>query len=207
MAQAAEARTTNRFERRRQRSRTSLLDAAIELFQEKGLRETRLEEICERADIASRTFFNHFETREHLYHAIAGQRVDQFVERLDVLRTDPRPLARRLSDLFAAIGAHLATRPLYRELVGEMLHLRNYGGSDDGRSRLLRQATLRFVRDGVKRGEITRRHRPEALADLLLGALTIAVSNWSADAGYDLERGLAEAARALLDLFASGRRS
>jgi AcrR family transcriptional regulator len=204
MAQPAEARAANRFERRRQRSRTSLLDAAIELFQEKGLRETKLEEICERADIAPRTFFNHFETREHLYKAIAGQRVEQFVELLDVLRTDPRPLARRLSELFAAIGAHLAARPLYRELVGEMLHLRDYG-SEDGRSRLLRQGTLRFVRDGVKRGEIARRHRPEALADLLLGALMIGISNWSADAAYDLERGLAEAARALLDLFASGR--
>jgi AcrR family transcriptional regulator len=204
MAQAAEARTLNRFERRRQRSRTSLLDAAIELFQEKGLRETKLEEICERADIAPRTFFNHFETREHLYQAIAAQRVEQLVERLDVLRSDPRPLARRLSDLFAAIGAHLAARPLYRELVGEMLHLRD-DGSEAGRSRLLHQAVLRFVRDGVKRGEIARRHRPEVLADLLLGALTIALSNWSADAGYDLERGLAEAARALLDLFASGR--
>jgi AcrR family transcriptional regulator len=205
MAQAAEARTLNRFERRRQRSRTSLLDAAIELFQEKGLRETKLEEICERADIAPRTFFNHFDTREHLYQAIAAQRVEQLVERLDDLRTDPRPLARRLSELFAAIGAHLAERPLYRELVGEMMHLRDDGG-EAGRSRLLRQATLRFVRDGVKRGEITRRHRPEVLADLLLGALTIALSNWSADAAYDLERGLADAARALLDLFASGRK-
>jgi len=43
------------------------------------------------------------------------------------------------------------------------------------------------------------------LADLLLGALTIAISNWSADAAYDLERGLAGSRRALLDLFASGR--
>ena len=206
MTQTAVARTTNRFERRRQRSRTSLLDAAIELFQEKGLRETKLEEICERADIAPRTFFNHFDTREHLYQAIAAQRVEQLVERLDDLRTDARPLTRRLSELLAAIGAHLTARPLYRQLVGEMLHLRDPGGSEAGRSRLLRQAALRFVRDGVKRGEIARRHRPEVLADLLLGALTIALSNWSADAAYDLERGLADAARALLDLFASGRK-
>src|SRR5258706_10316505 len=130
MVQVAEARTTNRFERRRQRSRMSLLDAAVELFQEKGLRETKLEEICERADIAPRTFFNHFETREHLYQGIARQRVEQFVERFVVLGSDPRPLARRLSELFAAMGAHLAARPLYRELVGEMLHLRDDGGED-----------------------------------------------------------------------------
>ncbi len=69
------------------------------------------------------------------------------------------------------------------------------------RSQAFGQAALRFVRDGVRRGEITRRHRPEVLADLLLGALNIAVSNWCAGEAYDLEKGLREAARALRDLF------
>jgi hypothetical protein len=63
------------------------------------------------------------------------------------------------------------------------------------------QAALRFVRDGVRRGEITRRHRPEVLADIFLGAQAIALSNWCADDDYDLEAGLGDAARALLDIF------
>jgi AcrR family transcriptional regulator len=202
----AQASVPTRFERRRQRSRGALLDAAIELFQEHGLRETKLEDICERADVSPRTFFNHFATREELYQAIAGQRVDQLVEQLDRLRVDPRPLGRRLGELFATIGAYLAARPLYRELVGEMLRLRDTGGPEAGRSRRLGDAARRFVRDAVKRGEVARRHRPETLADLVLGALMIALSNWSADGTYDLERGLTEAARALLDLFALGRK-
>jgi AcrR family transcriptional regulator len=195
----------SRFERRRQRSRAAILDAAIELFQEKGIRATRLEEICERADVAARTFFNHFATREHLYDAIAHQRAVQLADRLDALREDPRPLPRRLSELFATIGSYLAARPLYRELVGEML-----GGARSGgeltRDRVLGSAALRFVRDGARRGEITRRHRPEVLADLLLGALVVALGNWRAAEDYDLERGLADASRALLDLFAPGRK-
>src|SRR5882762_11551484 len=117
MAQVTEARTTNRFERRRQRSRTSLLDAAIELFQEKGLRETKLEEICERADIAPRTFFNHFETREHLYQAIARQRAMQLAALFEEIAPDPRPVRELLPDLFGRIADYLDERPLYRELV------------------------------------------------------------------------------------------
>lgn len=201
MSRAAEAVVATRFERRRLRSRAALVDAAIDLFQEKGVRGTTLQEICERADIAPRTFFNHFETREHLYQAIAHQRAAQFAEQIDALRKDLRPLARRLTDFFAVIGAYLVARPLWRELVGEMLHLRLEGGSEAVRSRVLGQAALRFVRDGVRRGEITRRHRPEILADILLGAQTIALSNWCAGEEYDLEQALGEAARALLDLF------
>jgi AcrR family transcriptional regulator len=202
MTHTAAAGVINRFDRRRQRSRAALLDAAIELFQKQGVRATTLEEICARADIAPRTFFNHFETREHLYEAIARQRAVEFAEQLDALRDDPRPLDRRLPELFAAIGSYLAARPLYRELVGEMLHLRRDGAGGIVRSGSLGQAALRFVRDGARRGQISRRHRPEVLADVLLGALTIAISNWSAGEDYDLEQGLADAARALLELLA-----
>lgn len=210
MAEDAAARTVSRFERRRQRSRSAMIDAAIALFQEKGIRETRLEEICLRADVAPRTFFNHFATREALFQAIAGQRVAQLAERLDALCDDPRPLAKRLVELFRLIGGYLAERPLYRELVGEMLLLRDddagAGGDGERRSHQLRDAALRLVRDGVKRGEIARRHRPEVLADLLLGALTVGLRNWSADGAFDLERALVEAARALLDLFGLERK-
>jgi len=60
---------------------------------------------------------------------------------------------------------------------------------------------LALVGDGVERGEITARYRPEVLADLLLGSLLMAVANWSSDPTFDLERELADAAAALLALF------
>ena len=62
----------NRFEKRRLRSRAALLSAAIDLFQTKGVQATSVEEICDRADVSVRTFFNHFETREHLHETIAA---------------------------------------------------------------------------------------------------------------------------------------
>jgi AcrR family transcriptional regulator len=196
----------NRFARRRERSRQSLIDAAIELFQERGLRETKIEEICARADVAPRTFFNHFETREHLYEAIAHQRAAQSAALLDALCTDERPIAKRLTELFSRIGAYLDGQPIYRELVGEMLRLRHGSGSDFVRSGVLGAAALRFVQDGVRRREIGRRHRPEVLADLLLGALTVAIGNWSAGEEDDLEQALGDAARALLEIFRPGRK-
>ena len=192
----------NRFERRRQRNRAALIAAAIELFQAQGLRATRIEQICERADVSPRTFFNHFETRDHLCSAIARQRAAEFAEALDAASADPRPLATRLPELFARIGAYLEARPPYRELVGVMLRQGADGESEVTRGNTLGAAALRLVDDGVARGEITRRHAPTVLADLLLGGLLAALGNWSADPGFALADQLAATARALVDLFA-----
>jgi AcrR family transcriptional regulator len=191
----------NRFERRRRRNREALLEAAIELFQERGLRATKLEDVCARADVAPRTFFNHFETREHLYRAIAGRRAEQLVAVLDARTADDRPFDERLRTLLAEIAHYLAERPAYRELVREMLYLPVESGSATARVGSLGRAALRFVSDGVARGEISRRHAPEVLADLLLGALVTALTNWCADEDYDLVGALAQSGRALLDLF------
>jgi AcrR family transcriptional regulator len=192
---------TTRFERRRSRTQAALLDASIELFQRKGVRTTTIEEICEQADVSPRTFFNHFETREHLYAAITRRRASEFAALLDAQRADARPLNQRLPGLFTAIGQGLAAMPAYRELLGEMLRVRVDGGDETVRGRILGQTALRFVVDGVERGEITDAHSPEVLADILLGALTTAIGNWSADDAYDLEGELDRTAAALLDLF------
>jgi AcrR family transcriptional regulator len=199
MAQAAA--TPNRFEQRRQRNRAALLEAAIELFQKRGLRETKLEDICARADVSPRTFFNHFETREHLYRAIARQRAEQMAARIERQADDPRAVAERITALFAEIATYLAARPAYRELVGEMLSLRPEGASETSRQGVLGRAALRFIERGVARGEIAGRHAPEALADLMLGALTVGLTNWCADETFDLAEGLGRSARALHDLF------
>lgn len=190
----------SRAGRRRDRNRAALLEAALELFQQRGLRATRLEEICERADVAPRTFFNHFASREQLYQTLAGQRAEGFAALVDALGRDPRPLPERLCGLFAGIARYLGERPLYRELVGAMLALGADGGSEAARSRTLGRAAQRFVAGGVARGEVTRRHPPEVLADLLIGALQVALVNWSADEDYDLAGELARSALALGDL-------
>lgn len=195
------AAPVNRFERRRRRNRQALIDAAIELFQQRGLRGAKIEEICARADVAPRTFFNHFETREHLYAAIAEQRARQAAEMYEAAAEDPRALPVRLRDLFGRLADYLAERPLYRELVGEMLRIRTGSGSEVVRRGSLGRAARRFVARGVERGEITDSIRTEVLADLMLGAINVALANWSASKTYPLRRELRDTADALLALF------
>ena len=57
-----------------------------------------------------------------------------------------------------------------------------------------------LVKEGVARGEVTARHDAQTLADLIVGALTGGIVNWTVDKTYSLETGLHDLGVALADL-------
>jgi AcrR family transcriptional regulator len=70
-----------------------ILDAAFELFLSQDIYATKSDAICERADVANRTFFNHFATREDMIPALAERRLLHLREVLCGGRRRPRQVA------------------------------------------------------------------------------------------------------------------
>jgi AcrR family transcriptional regulator len=60
------AEAPDRRERKKQRTRLAIQNAAFELFAERGYRETTINAIADRADVAPRTVTVHFPTKEEL---------------------------------------------------------------------------------------------------------------------------------------------
>ncbi len=69
-------------ERKKQRTRQALRQAALELFQERGFEATTIADITAAADVAPRTFFSYFQTKEDVVLDEGLQRFDQLQQTL-----------------------------------------------------------------------------------------------------------------------------
>ncbi len=67
---AAQARNEPRFERRKDARPGEILDAALDLFVEKGFAATRLEDVAQRAGVSKGTVYLYFDSKEDLFKAV-----------------------------------------------------------------------------------------------------------------------------------------
>lgn len=72
---------TGRREHRKQATRAALSEAAMQLALEHGVENVTVEQISDAADVARRTFFNYFSTKEEAVVAGDSARGDVLVER------------------------------------------------------------------------------------------------------------------------------
>ncbi len=72
----------DRQERRKRRTRQAIQAAALELFAERGYRETTISDIADRADVAPRTVTVHFPAKEEMLFDVGPFTLDSLSKRL-----------------------------------------------------------------------------------------------------------------------------
>lgn len=186
----------NRVDRRKREVRDRILTSAFELFLQQGVAATTIEDICERADVANRTFFNHFPTRQDMMRALAERRLVNLHDVVFARASEPVP--DRLIGVFDDIGKALAkSGDTYRELIGEMLATSGYGVQ---RGFVLHDTFVELVKEGIARGEVSASRDAQTLADIIVSALSTGIVNWTVDGTYSLKTNLHDLAVALADL-------
>ncbi len=194
----------SRRERRKLEMRSRILETARELFADQGFRETRVADVCDRADIAQKTFFNHFPTKLDLLREIAHAGVEQLVFDIEDIRKADLGTPERIHRFFDTVAAHITgAGPKNRELLVELVHL--ISGDAAERSEQVRRLHAAFrglVEDGLALGDVTRQHDPQALTEMILGAYYVLIFNYANLDDFPVrERGHA-AARILADALA-----
>lgn len=101
---------------RKRRTRSLLIDAAVDLMAERGITATRTIDVAERAGVAHGTVFVHFPTREDLIAAVVGEHAGQIAVRLHELAGEGVTVRDILSAHLAGLAEHEA---FYARLVME----------------------------------------------------------------------------------------
>lgn len=105
-----------RRERRRERTKRALLDAALRLFAEHGVHGARLEDITGHADLGKGAFYNYFPSKDALVAALLAEAVDVLAGRY-LARVDRRiPLDARVAAIVREYYRFFEDHPPYQLL-------------------------------------------------------------------------------------------
>ena len=192
-----------RRERRKLELRDRIRAAGLELFEAQGVEATKIQAICQRADIAQKTFFNYFPTKRHLLREIAQVSLGELLLEIEAVRKLPASTGEKVRAFFAGVADNAEEAgPMRRELLTEVIHLAHESGSEHRQAQQLRDAFGGIVSDGLEAGELTDRYGAETLTEMLMGAFYVQMFNWAHLDAYPLREHAAEAARFLADSMA-----
>lgn len=196
---ASAANRTSRHQRRRRETAERILEAAVALFGERGVAGTRVAEICERADIAHQTFFNHFPTKQDLVRELVRRGGEFTLAAIESALRDGRTTGERLAQLFARIHtAAAAVGPMHQDLVSETLRVVHEVGDGGAAGDLqLHRSLQELLRSGRRQGDVTREHAVEDLVALVVGALSQLLFEWAHRPDYPIAERSARMARLL----------
>jgi AcrR family transcriptional regulator len=107
---AETAETPNRNQRRRQRTRETILVAAEKIFRLKGIDHATVNIVTEEADVAYGSFYNHFKCMEEVVKALAEQSLQRVAD-----RTGAIVMSAERVELLPCVGARVVMRTLWHD--------------------------------------------------------------------------------------------
>ena len=190
-----------RREKRKQEIRQRIEDAAYQLFQQQGIEDTSIEEICVEADVARRTFYGHFTNK----HALLGglgitrlySRSEPMLSELMANHGSTRARLQAMIDYIESSFAGMNDIDRQLVLVGPTAF-----AEDQERQREIGNSSMasftQLINAGIELGDVKTEFTPLMLATTVVGTLNMLTISWCLDSSYPVFAKLEEA-RKLFD--------
>ena len=182
-----------------------ILDAAMEVFAEKGFFVSRIADIADRANVADGTVYLYFKNKDEILATAINSAFDSFMSnaRTELEKiADPAERLRKLARLhLQALGGNRNAAIVFQMELRQSTRL-----SEFSHHHLIEYFTL--VRDAIQQGHrrgIFRRDMPDKIAaNCFFGALDEMVTSWILSE-HDFP--LADTADAIVDILMNGMRT
>ena len=158
------------FDRRKQRLKESIMNAALELFHAHGFKKVSVNEIAAKADVSPVSIYNHFESKRGLINAVLKKILEGIYEKQKSILTADVPYWQKMQNLFNAKmnaayefqGEHFQTElygdPEIQEFIGQLMATKIYklvsDFFDEGKAEVISPNSLM-----TERGTDDRRNR------------------------------------------------
>ncbi|MCL4685725.1 TetR/AcrR family transcriptional regulator [Myxococcota bacterium] len=188
--------TVGRLEKRKRERRLRIYDAAVELFRSQGFERTTVSQIAEAADVVPATFFNHFQSK----NAVLRQMTTEVLGVIELMLKDEfesvASTRERLTGFVSSAAEQIAeTRGLARDVLLELVRTESEPGKPPPYIERIHEPFAALLRDGQQRGDVRRDEDAAFLAEMVVGILNAAITNWLANPDYPIEQRLRQAAR------------
>jgi AcrR family transcriptional regulator len=201
MSPTTTADGTSLRERKKQRTREALIDAAFELFSTKGFEATTVDEIADAVEVSSRTFFRYFGSKEDVATSVQLQ---QFLDVYEAIEARPahEPVVTALRHAvvdvlraYEAGGTYAFQFACVMQLVqnSPAVLARSLEMCSEQLDELACRVAMRMGVDPVTDP------RPKLVAAVASAALQVAVRAWREDEPDEKASDLADRAFALLE--------
>jgi AcrR family transcriptional regulator len=195
-----------RRERRAAETRVRLFRSALQLIAKRGFPNVTVEEITEAADVGKGTFFNYFETKDHVLGVMAEIQLGKVKEAALIAGEGEKAIYSVLHRLVLRLAEEPGRSPsLARAMISSFLASEAVRGIIDRNMREGRKAIAEIVAAGQERGEIDRKLKKKKIAIQLQQMLMGTVLLWSLHGEPELIAWLEDSFQHFWRAIASGR--
>ena len=169
-----------RRQRRAAETRLRLFRCALDLFARRGFFNVTVEDITEAADVGKGTFFNYFESKDHVLGVMAEIQAARVLEAAPEVEAGKRSIREVLHYLALKLSEEPGKTPqLARALISSFLTNEVVRNLIDARIEGIRKLFAAYIGQGQKRGEIDWRLDKDAVAVQFQQAVMGTILLWS----------------------------
>jgi AcrR family transcriptional regulator len=173
-------KSMGRRERRAAETRLRLFRCALQLFAERGFPNVTVEDITQAADVGKGTFFNYFESKEHVLGVMAEIQLGKVREAAALADHGKHTIHFALHHLFHRAAEEPGRSPdLARALISCFLASEGVRNLIERNMKEGRRMIAKMIAAGQRRGEIDARLKKEKVAIQVLQAFMGTVLFWS----------------------------
>ncbi|MGE0599537.1 MAG: TetR/AcrR family transcriptional regulator [Dehalococcoidia bacterium] len=175
------ASAPGRLERRKARTRASIISAASRLFHERGYEDTAIQNIAEMADTGVGTLYGYFASKEEILREVLQAERDEALERYFASIDEHTPYMDRATRAIDAFASYLKNN---RTILTAAFHvgMRNRP-IDETQAEWLHAGFREIIENGIAAGEF--RDLPlDATVRMLVGTTMLAmlgIANWAGE--------------------------